>query len=87
MRMFVPVRTGLLQSTCRKISGREPPQAGFFHVILAAGGLYGVDYAGYVEFGTSKRRCSPYLRPSLRYAAKRIPNYFGESLSRRLETA
>ena len=85
MRMFVPVRTGLLQSTCRKISGREATQAGFFHVILAAGGLYGVDYAGYVEHGTSRQRPQPYLRPALWRASRNIEGYFWMELSKGVE--
>jgi len=85
MRMFVPVRTGLLQSTCRKKSSREPTQAGFFHVILMAGGMLGVDYAGYVEHGTSRQRPQPYLFPALRRASRNIEGYFWQELSRRVE--
>ena len=85
MRMFVPVRTGLLRSTCRKLSGREPIQAGFFHVILAAGGMMGCDYAGYVEYGTSRQLPQPYLRPALRRASRNIPGYFWEELAKRVE--
>lgn len=85
MKMFVPVRTGLLQSTCRKLSGRESTQAGFFHVILVAGGMLGVTYAGYVEHGTSKQRPQPYLRPALRKASRNIEGYFWIELSKRVE--
>ncbi len=92
MKMLVAVDTGDLQSTCRKKSGREPTQAHTFHVTLMAGGMRGkragklVDYAGFVEHGTSRQRPQPYLRPSLRWAGRRIPGYFWEELSRRVET-
>lgn len=92
MQRSVPVRTGDLKSTCRKRSGREPTQAGTFHVELAAGGMRGraagnlVNYAGYVEYGTSRQRPQPYLSPSIRYATRRVEPYFWEELEKRVET-
>ena len=92
MQMIVPVRTGDLQSTCRKISEREPTQAGFYHVVVAAGGMRGkragnlVDYAGDVEHGTVHQRPQPYMQPSLRRASRNIEGYFYEELEKRVET-
>lgn len=91
MKQLVAVDTGDLQSTCRKKSGREPTQASF-HVTLMAGGMRGkragklVDYAGYVEHGTSRQRPQPFLAPALRWASRRIEGYFWEELRRRVET-
>lgn len=91
MKMLVPVDTGDLQSTCRKKSGRDPTQAGEFHVTLIAGGMRGkragnlVNYAGYVEFGTSRQRPQPFLRPSIRWAARAVEPYFWEELERRVK--
>ena len=86
-----PVDTGDLRSTCRKRSGREPTQAATFRVSLIAGGMRGkvagklVDYAGFVEHGTSRQRPQPYLLPALIYASRRVEPYFWEELSRRVE--
>ena len=91
MTRSCPVDTGDLRSTCRKKSGREPTQAATFHVVLVAGGMRGraagklVDYAGFVEHGTSRQRPQPFLRPALRYASRRVEPYFWEELSRRVE--
>ncbi|RMH81571.1 MAG: hypothetical protein D6683_04065 [Actinomyces sp.] len=69
---IVPVDTGDLRSTLRydvKTKGSEPV------LTCRAGGVKGavtgrvVDYAVYVENGTSRQRAQPYMRTSLRYVA------------------
>lgn len=71
-KTIVPVLSGDLRSTIRK------RKAGKRKVRITAGGKRGamtgepVDYAGYVERGTSKMSAQPFLRPALyRYRAAR----------------
>lgn len=58
-QMLVPIRTGHLQR-----SGRVNKQAGTVN--------YDADYAGYVEFGTSKMDAQPYVRPAMKQARQVI---------------
>jgi len=91
-KQLVAVDTGSLQKTIRK----EPEahvEAGYLEVGITAGGGgvrnpktgREVDYAPYVEFGTSRNRPQPFIRPSLRWASRRFPDHFWEALSRRVE--
>jgi HK97 gp10 family phage protein len=88
---IVPVDTGALQRSIR----REPDahvEGDEFVVGVSAGdgGVSNprtgreVDYAGYVEFGTSRARAQPYLRPALMEAAEQIPELFAEAVEARM---
>ena len=83
MQRSCPVKTGRLLSTCRKRTESYPGPERFYEVSLLAGGEKGVDYAGYVERGTSKQRPQPYLGPAVRWAAKRVPILFWEEFAKR----
>jgi len=91
-KQLVPVDTGALQRSIRK--ERIAQSAGnVLGTGIGAGGYVRnprtgrlVDYAASVEYGTSRSRPRPYLRPALRWASRRIPGYFWEALSRRIET-
>ena len=54
---YCPVRTGALRDSIRKEVTAEAVN------VVAGGGA--VDYAGYVEYGTSKMPAQPYLRPAV----------------------
>lgn len=56
-RRLVPVDTGNLRSSIRFDPNTR--------TIRAVGGAGGRVYAGYVEFGTSRMKAQPYLRPAL----------------------
>lgn len=91
MKQLVAVDTGDLRSTCRKRMEAYPGPPRVFQVALLAGGMRGkiagkmVDYAWFVEHGTSRQRPQPFLRPALKWCYRRVPGYFWEALSRRVE--
>lgn len=58
----VPERTGLLASTIR--TEKASATAGVVGATVAAGGG-SVDYAGFVEYGTSRMAPQPYMRPAV----------------------
>lgn len=67
----VPVRTGRLQaSVTQKISRTKD---GFEGVV----GTRGIDYAGYIEFGTSKMPARPFIRPAINLTQDAIKRMFG----------
>jgi HK97 gp10 family phage protein len=55
-KMIVPVKTGRLRNNIRSYN------RGNSHIVEA-----NTEYAGYVEFGTSRQNPQPYLFPSLLY--------------------
>ena len=61
---YVPVRTGYLRSTIHYRS------VGFLQFLIEA---Y-ANYAGFVEYGTSKQRAQPYMRPSLELVTLTLKN-------------
>lgn len=65
-RRIVPVRTGALRDSIGIAPGGEAGSLGMSGVTIEAG----EDYAGYVEFGTSRMSARPYMRPALRKYAK-----------------
>lgn len=90
-QILVPVDTGALRDSIR-IERYAQPAGNITYTGIAAGGYKRnpktgkiVNYAGYVEFGTSRQRPQPYLRPATEWAIKRVPNYFWSALSRRVE--
>lgn len=58
-RRFVPIDTGALQGTIRVEDGDDET------ILVKAGGQGDVDYALYVELGTSKMMAQPYMRPAI----------------------
>ena len=90
-KQLVPVDTGALQQSIRK-ERKAQPAGNITYTGIRAGGYVRnpktgriVDYATYVERGTSRQRPQPYLRPALHWASRMIPVYFWEELSRRVE--
>jgi len=59
-QQLCPVDTGALRASIRL----EPAQPALKMYVKAGGGQ--VDYAGYVEFGTSRSLAQPYLTPAVR---------------------
>lgn len=87
----VPVDTGALKRSIRKEGYARP--AGFFtYKGLRAGGYVRnpktgrlVDYAKYVEYGTSLMYPRPFIRPAVRRSIKKFPTYFYRELGRRVK--
>jgi len=63
---LVPVDTGRLKGS---ITYKD---LGPYDVELRAGYKKGVDYAEFVEYGTSKMKAQPFLRPAIAYARKEV---------------
>ena len=61
---LVPVDTGRLKGS---ITTKD---LGPYDFELRAGYTNDVDYAQYVEYGTSKMKAQPFLRPAIQYARK-----------------
>ena len=90
-KQLVPVDTGSLQKSIRK-ERQARPAGNILYTGIRAGGYVVnpktkrlVDYASYVEYGTSRMRPQPYMRPALEWASKRIKDYFWVALSRRVK--
>jgi len=72
---FVPVDTGALQKSIRVEKKRRLEVS----VVAGGGGIINpksgreVNYAGYVEFGTSRMRAQPYMQPALEKNMNGIP--------------
>lgn len=70
MKAAVPVDTGKLRDS--------------IDVEMKGGGITvgprGVDYAGYVEFGTSRSPAQPYIRPVAEWARVNAPKRFRKSV-------
>ena len=89
-RELVPVDTGALKNSIR-VERFATPAGYITYTGIRAGGYIRnprtnklVDYASYVEYGTSRQRPQPYLRPAVEYAMKRLPDLFWRKLSRRV---
>jgi len=90
-KQLSPVDTGALQRSVRKEPEAQAKGDEYVVGVTAGGGGVRnprtgreVDYAAHVEYGTSRSRAQPYLRPGLREAARKVPRYFLEALERRL---
>ena len=69
-KALCPVDTGSLQRSIR--AEEYPPQVSIYRIYVVAGGKIinpktrrKVDYAAYVEYGTSRAPAQPFLRPAL----------------------
>lgn len=58
-QQLCPVDTGALRGSIRL-----EPEAPALEMTVKAGGVNGVDYAAYVEYGTSVSPAQPYLTPA-----------------------
>lgn len=67
-RSVVPVDTGALKAS---LDARPAQQTG--SGVSGEFGSYGIDYALYVELGTSRMRAQPYLRPGADAAFPGLP--------------
>lgn len=70
MKAAVPVDTGTLRDSIK-----VEKKGGGITV-----GPRGVDYAGYVEFGTSRSPAQPYIRPVVQWARANAPKRFRKSV-------
>lgn len=89
-KLLVAIDTGSLKKSIRK-ERLARPAGKFFYTGVRAGGYITnpktgrlVDYATFVEYGTSRMRARPYLGPALRWASRRTEGYFWKALSRRV---
>lgn len=87
-----PVDTGAHRSTIRK-ERLARPRGYFTYQGLRAGG-YGirnpktgkvVDYSKPLEYGTSRMRPRPHIRPAVRRSLKKFPDHFYKHLGRRVK--
>lgn len=69
-KAFCPVDTGSLRASIR-VQAYVKPKAHFYNVGVSAGGYVTnpksgmkVNYASHVEFGTSRQRAQPFMRPA-----------------------
>uniref|UniRef100_A0A6M3MA63 Putative tail protein n=1 Tax=viral metagenome TaxID=1070528 RepID=A0A6M3MA63_9ZZZZ len=89
-KQLVPVDTRSLQKSIRKERYARPAGNIHYRGIRAGGYIVNpktgriVDYAAYVEYGTSRQRPQPYMRPALIWASRKIEGYFWKALSRRV---
>jgi len=91
-KQIVPVDTGALRKSIRKEPSPHREGDSYVAGVTAGGGGVTnprtgreVDYAAYIEHGTSRAPAQPYLRPSLRHAARRMAEHFWSSLRRLIE--
>ena len=70
-KQIVPVRTGFLRDSIRKIVKK-------FKAIIGPTAIYG----GWVEYGTWKMNAQPYMRPALDEAKIKIRNYLKKAIKR-----
>ena len=89
-KQLVTVDTGSLRKSIRKETRARPIGNIIYRGVRAGGYIVNpktgrlVDYAAHVEYGTSRTRPQPYLRPALVWGAKRTQKYFWKALSRRV---
>ena len=89
-KQLVAVDTGSLRKSIRKEQYARPAGNILYMGIRAGGYIVNpktkrlVDYAIPQEYGTSRMRPRPYMRPALLWASRRIEGYFWKALSRRV---
>jgi len=87
-KILVPVDTGSLRASIRLQVHAMPAQ--HVHKIGVSAGGYvlnpktkmRVNYASFVEFGTSRQRAQPYLRPAIERHKTELPKLAKEALSK-----
>lgn len=90
-KQSVPVDTGALRDSIR-VERFARPAGNITYTGVRAGGYIRnpktgrfVDYASYVEYGTSRQRPQPFLRPALNHVIKKIPDLFYRELAKRVD--
>jgi len=84
-----PVDTGDMRSTIRKTHWKKAGGL-FARVYVVVGGIRGkitgkmVDYPMYVEYGTSRQRPQPFIRPSVKKGVKNFFAHFAVEYKRRV---
>ena len=86
-KIFVPIDTGSLQ---RSIRVQSHTKSGGLHSIGVSAGGYvtnpksgmKVNYAAHVEYGTSRMRAQPYMRPALDMCKRTIVKLIKEGLKK-----
>ena len=88
---LVPVDTGALKKSIR-VERLSRESGKIIYTGIRAGGYIRnpktnkiVDYAAHVEYGTSRQRPQPYMRPAAEYAMQRIPGLFWQHIYRRVD--
>jgi HK97 gp10 family phage protein len=76
MRELVPVRTGRLQGSIQAVE----------YTGKVVVGPVDVPYALYVEYGTSRMRAQPYIRPAAKEYIDRVNRILGERAIKLIET-
>lgn len=91
-KAVAPIDTGALRRSIRQEPRARRGGDGYEAGITAGGGGVinprtgrEVDYAAYVEYGTSRAPAQPYLRPGLIHAAMRLPLHFLSILRRLIQ--
>lgn len=88
-----PVDTGALRKSIRK-ERMSKPAGNVVYTGIRAGGRYATNprtglpvfYAPFVEYGTSRQRPQPFLRPAVKWAlTKKLPTHFENALSKRID--
>ncbi len=88
---LVAIDTGALKKSIRRERLARPVGKIIYTGIRAGGYVKNpktgrlVDYAGFIEYGTSRMRPRPFMRPALRWASKKTEGYFWRALSRRVK--
>lgn len=88
---LVAVDTGSLKKSIRKERHAWPSGKITYTGIRAGGYIVNpktgrkVNYAKYVEYGTSRQRPQPFMRPALVWAMRKTPGYFWKALSKRVK--
>lgn len=77
-KLGVPVQTGRLQASIVRFIERLKSMS-FRGTIETRG----VPYAGYVEFGTSRMRARPYMRPAVALTKESLKSLFGAKVIRK----
>ncbi len=90
-KQLVPVDTGSLRKSIR-VERFAKTAGNITYTGIAAGGYIInprteslVDYAIYVEYGTSRARPQPFIRPAIAHAGRKIPDIFWDELAMELE--
>ena len=91
-KTLVAVDTGSLQKSIR-LERLARQRGKIYYTGIRAGGYIinpktgrFVDYARFQEYGTSKSRPRPYMRPALRRAMRKLPGRYWRALEGRIAT-
>jgi len=90
-KLLVPKDTGSLRDSIR-VERLAKPTGNIVYTGVRAGGYVTnpktkriVDYASFVEYGTSRQRPQPYMRPAIDWAMRKMPTYFWREMEKRVD--